>query len=84
MKQSSFQEGIIASPEEVQNIIDEVFNVKQKAEELINDHEQVKTKIALLEEYPERLKKFYCATVENAIATCNDTQLLKELLEIVS
>lgn len=36
-----------------------------------------------LEEYPEKLTEFFYATIDNALATCSDTKLLKKLLALV-
>jgi len=78
-----FQDDTVVSLAMLQQIIHEVSSAQQLFNCLDNKNE-IKTTLALLEGYPEKLQKFYGATVDNAIATCNDTKLLRDLLELVS
>lgn len=54
-----------------------------RSEEELTETEVV-TLIAQLEQQPARLKNFYRNTVKHAINSCDDTQLLKEFLELLA
>jgi hypothetical protein len=46
--------------------------------------DELRSLLSKLEEYPDRLRDFYYATVKNAQEQSDDTKLLKDLLSVVS
>ena len=74
------------SAEQLQNFVEErCVQVRELLEEPSYqvDGQQLEAIARELGQYPERLEQMYRATIKNAIATCDDTKLLKELLTLI-
>ena len=81
-----FNEKTISSLKELEYIKNVLI---AKARELLSQPDEIgldelRSMMHRLEEYPERLRDFYYATVKNAQEQSDDTKLLKDLLSIVS
>ncbi|KKP35397.1 MAG: hypothetical protein UR26_C0005G0011 [candidate division TM6 bacterium GW2011_GWF2_32_72] len=76
----------LASYEELMDlknkIIPDTNNMLNLSSDKIN-LQDLNKQIALLEPYKDLLKNTFAATVKNAIGRCDDTKMLKELLELI-
>ena len=78
-----FDKSNIGSSQELEIIKDAIGEAYRYAsqEDLTKNFEDYRHIIKKLEGYPSRLRKFYHASVTNAIANSNDTKFLQELLD---
>jgi len=65
------------------DLMSQVKTTLARSEDQLTETELV-TLITQLEQQPMRLREFYRSSVKHAINTCDDTQLLKEFLELLA